>query len=294
MKLGIITYATGWYLVYFLESFLESFTNRYVPGVEKEFIVIIDDENNVKSYIKELKNIKFFKSSFSDRNGKDQLRLKWHDLLKFSNEFSSDVTHICHAGNVNQYVVHPVSFREIDPGDKVATLFSAESRDYKRNSFFDHPGAACHCPYENCQHYVHGNMQFASAKGFKVLAKAVQDRLDQDMANGINVPWDDETSLNSVLMKNPTKFRVIDHDHRIHFTTHGPEGEFSEIPGVSKIVIMTKNKFSLSFLSYYLKKTPYCPNPFKFLKIDAESAHSYRVIYSNGLKYVPVNDTYEL
>lgn len=292
MKVGIITYATGWYLVHFLEPFLESFISRFLPGIEKEFIVIVDKKDNVKSYLKEIKNVKIVQSSYCDRNGREQLMLKWHDLLKYSDEFSEDVTHICHCGNVNQYVVERVGIDDVDPRGKVATLFCGESYDFHIGSFFNNPKSACHCPYEQCENYVHGVMQFATVKGFKVLAKTVCDRLDQDLRNKIFVPWCDETALNSILMKNPTKFRVVDSEHRLHYVTYSKDGAFDKIKGLSKILVLRKSKFALTFLSYHFKTTPYLFNPFKFVKVESENGNTYKIVYSNGLSYDPINDKY--
>jgi len=198
MNIGVICLANGSYSI-FIDNLIDSCEEKLLPKHSKEYFIITDKENNYTTRVNSNTIIK-------SRNG-------WPlDCLlrpQYSHELKDKIKHLDYIYFFNANIhIHSEINEDILPDG--SGLIGVEHPHYthRQNDLFTYDRnekTNAYIPFEEGKIYYQACFWGGTTKKFIELSKTIDKWTNQDIQNGVEPVWLDESYLNKYFLLNPPK-----------------------------------------------------------------------------------------
>ena len=262
MKIGFVVFAQNNYITFF-EQYYKSFKRNFLPSIDKEFIIIVNDSDseNIKTYISSFTNNDCLVVPFGEWTNKDSFFIKKSytisKLCDHTYELVKDYNYIL-ISNVNFNCSKRIEHLEqIYDDSKLLTLTQS---NFLHNSRFDYETnteSVCYINPKHGKHYVRGGFVFGKTNNVKTLYSNIFNLLNMDLKNGILPKWDDESALNRLVLGNESLYKILPIDATFQISTNIYNENFKDV----FFTILEKRWFFKDYEFDGLKKFTY-PEPY--------------------------------
>jgi len=223
---GLICICTGKY-IQFLENFLLSAENNFLPNHKKEYFIFTDSQLDNPDPSK-------FHIIHQDKLGWpfDTLN-RFHMINRISSSLESiDYMYFCNANLIINDIIDENIFPDSGQ-DMVGVNHPGQYQQSNIEFTYDrNPDSLAYIPLGEGKHYYQGCLFGGTKDAFLKMSKQLQENIDIDLNKDIIALWHDESHLNRYFLDNPPK--ILDPSYA------NPEAFY--IPFDRKIIQLDKNK----------------------------------------------------